>query len=151
VNNLPIVRRQHSVASTIVLTLTGPEADIIPKARPRVPTIGRAYMPAEYVAWKRQAILSLQEQWKEMGRSDPLNTPARISVQIEGKYRRSRDSDNTDGAVLDAMVQAGILQNDNLKWVPGSSADLFYSKKDPLVVHIFVDVLEAGAKSLRVA
>jgi Holliday junction resolvase RusA-like endonuclease len=94
----------------LILTIDGP---VTPKARPRVAR-GQAYLPAGYRTWKDTAIASIQAQ--------TLNTPglpwpqAHVSIAIGGKQRG--DLDNIAGAILDALVQAGVLADDRLACVP---------------------------------
>ena len=85
---------------------------ITPKARPRF-AFGHAYMPTKYKVWKAGAIASLTQQWA--GR-DTLST-ARIIITLGSKGQRG-DLDNICGSVLDALVQAGVLEDDRLSCVP---------------------------------
>jgi Holliday junction resolvase RusA-like endonuclease len=83
---------------------------ITPKARPRLGK-GRAYLPAKYRDWKESAILELLSQSPP---PDPL-VKAEVSIAIGGK--QTGDLDNIAGAVLDALVQSGILLDDRISVV----------------------------------
>ena len=88
-------------------TLTG---KITPKARPRLGR-GGAHLPANYRDWKESAILELLTQSRP---PDPL-LKAEVSISIGGGQRG--DLDNIAGAILDALVQAGILLDDRISVV----------------------------------
>jgi Holliday junction resolvase RusA-like endonuclease len=83
---------------------------IVPKARPRLGN-GRAYLPDNYRDWKDDAIAQLLTQSRP---PDPM-AKAEVSIAIGGKQRG--DLDNIAGAILDALVQAGILLDDRLSVV----------------------------------
>lgn len=102
------------------LTLSGP---VVPKARPRV-TANGTYMPDEYREWKQAAIASFESQYKGEALSGVV-----VSILLKGKHSRRGDADNIAGAILDALVQAGVLKNDNLVHVRGLSVALEWSKK----------------------
>jgi Holliday junction resolvase RusA-like endonuclease len=55
-----------------------------------------------------------------------------------GKHSRRGDLDNILGSILDALVQSGILPNDNAKVIVSKSIQLFHSKDDP-VAYIKID------------
>lgn len=105
------------------------------KARPRcVCRHGKAatHMPSAYVAWKRQAVAHIRQQW----RREQLTRPVVLSVVIvharpTRKPRttlapdvwrsgeripadRSPDIDNAVGAVMDALTDAGVWLDDRL-------------------------------------
>lgn len=108
--------------TTLVLTLPG---KVVPKARPRV-SRGHAYLPKRYRDWKDGAIAHFVSQcpagWQ------PL-TLAAIGIQFS---RQRGDLDNLAGAVLDALVQAGVLVDDRLTVVRRLSVDS--SGKDGVVI-----------------
>jgi Holliday junction resolvase RusA-like endonuclease len=86
------------------------QGEIVPKARPRF-SGGRTYLPAKYRDWKTQAIEALRAQW-ELG--PPI---AKASVTILVLNQSRGDIDNIAGAVLDALVQAGVVQDDRLSCI----------------------------------
>ncbi|MEM9770009.1 MAG: RusA family crossover junction endodeoxyribonuclease [Cyanobacteria bacterium P01_D01_bin.73] len=111
---------------TYSFTLTGA---ITPKARPRVTRNG-TFMPRKYREWKTQAITSLQLQWSN---APPISEPVGIEILLTGKHPRRGDSDNVAGAILDALQDAGVLKNDNLKAVPRLAIQLKWDKdRDPI-------------------
>jgi Holliday junction resolvase RusA-like endonuclease len=93
--------------------LTG---NITPKARPRLGR-GGAYLPSKYRDWKDEAIAQLLTQSRP---PQPL-AKAIISIAIGGKQRG--DLDNIAGAILDALVQSGILLDDRISIVSKLSID----------------------------
>jgi Holliday junction resolvase RusA-like endonuclease len=91
---------------------------ITPKARPRLGK-GRAFLPTNYREWKNQAIAQLLTQPRP---PDPM-IKAEVSIAIGGKQRG--DLDNIAGAILDALVQSGILLDDRLSVVSKLSIEHF--------------------------
>jgi Holliday junction resolvase RusA-like endonuclease len=91
----------------MIYQLTG---KITPKARPRLGN-GRAYLPANYRDWKEDAILQLLTQSRLL---EPM-TRAEVAIAIGGK--QTGDLDNIAGAILDALVQAGVLLDDRISVV----------------------------------
>lgn len=120
----------------VILTLEGA---IVPKARPRVTRTGHAFMPSAYREWKVAAIASLTAQW---GDRPQVSGPVIVVIALKGKHRRSGDADNTAGAILDAMVQAGILSGDNLKAVPTLTVSLSHGPTFPTAT---IDIAPATA------
>lgn len=108
------------IENCFTLTLDGP---IVPKARARVTQNG-AYHPPEYSQWKTQAILKLGSQY-----DGPSLSGVSIDITLNGKHSRRGDLDNIIGSLLDALVQAHILKNDNLTCVTSLNAKLNWSKK----------------------
>lgn len=96
-------------------TLTG---KVTPKARPRFGG-GRAYLPAKYRDWKENAIIELLSQSRP---SIPISR-AEVSIEIGGK--QTGDLDNIAGAILDALVQSGILLDDRISVVSKLSIEHF--------------------------
>lgn len=109
----------------ITLTLTG---NITPKARARV-TANGTFMPHSYQNWKRNAIASLRSQCPSSGLKG-----VEVAIVLRGKHSRRGDLDNISGSILDALVQAGILQNDNLVYVTALSVRLEYGKSEPIAL-----------------
>lgn len=97
-----------------VLTLGLP---MLGKARPRVTSRG-TFMPQPYQQWQRTAQALLRDQWE--GRS-PLEAVEWITVQFRCPSGRT-DLDNAIGSVLDALVQARVLRDDNATRVPAITA-----------------------------
>jgi Holliday junction resolvase RusA-like endonuclease len=91
----------------MIYQLTG---KITPKARPRLGQ-GRAYLPQNYRDWKDDAIVQLITQSLP---AQPI-TRAEIAIAIGGK--QTGDLDNIAGAILDALVQSGVLLDDRLSVV----------------------------------
>lgn len=117
-------------------TLTDP---IIPKARPRGTSTGRHYLPDNYRQWKDSAIWELQRQHQ----GGAIAVPVKIEITLKGKHSRRGDADNIAGAILDAMVQAGIIKDDNLTRIPSLKIELLYSGDRP-EAHIKVEPYRDG-------
>lgn len=99
----------------MIYKLTG---NITPKARPRLGR-GGVHLPANYRDWKENAIIELLSQSRP---PEPL-TKAEVLIAIGGKQRG--DLDNIAGAVLDALVQAGILLDDRISVVSKLTVEHF--------------------------
>lgn len=90
------------------------------KARPRF-SKGKIYTADRYGDWKKEAIAHIKS----------LNLPtAPKPCAIECYFINflSSDADNLQGSVLDALVQAGCLENDSSSFVVSSSG-IFASQK----------------------
>lgn len=79
--------------------------NVVPKARPRFKG-GRAYLPQNYRDWMNDAVSFLLTQSRP---AIPINHPVQVSITL--KQPRG-DLDNLAGAVLDALVNAAILEDD---------------------------------------
>ena len=102
------------------------EGCVVPKARPRGNNKGTFYTQTSYRLWKEEAIAHLRQQ------QPPLKlSGVRLDVVLEGKHSRRGDADNIIGSLMDALVQAGILANDNLVCVTGISLELNYNQDNP--------------------
>jgi Holliday junction resolvase RusA-like endonuclease len=91
---------------------------ITPKARPRLGR-GGVHLPANYRDWKEDAIAQLLSQSRP---TCPIDK-AEVSIEIGGKQRG--DLDNIAGAILDALVQSGILLDDRISVVSKLSIEHF--------------------------
>lgn len=111
------------------LLIDGP---IVPKARARVTRNG-TFHPGNYQEWKRNAIFELSRQWA----GEPLSGVT-VSVTLKGKHSRRGDADNVSGAILDALVQSGILKDDNLTHVRELHVYLDWNKKIPPTTEITI-------------
>jgi Holliday junction resolvase RusA-like endonuclease len=101
---------------------------VVPKARPRVTKSGQAYIPPNYRAWKEQAIESLRGIRPLYPQHTFPLEQANAMFVLDGKHSRGSDGDNLSGALNDALVQAGILREDNLLHVPEQAVMLNYDK-----------------------
>lgn len=81
---------------------------VIPKARPRVAN-KHGYLPANYRAWKLQAIDQIQSQlphdWIPW-------TSCEILITFSGNHRG--DTDNLAGSILDALTQGKAILDDRI-------------------------------------
>lgn len=113
----------------------------ISKARPRAvirqrkgtagkPALGRkdfvagTYTDADYDSWKASAALIVGAQARQAGHRKPIERVARLHVEHYGA-KAVGDGDNMDGAVWDALVQGGVLHNDNVNAIPRWSGTWF--------------------------
>jgi Holliday junction resolvase RusA-like endonuclease len=106
---------------------------LVPKAcpRPRVTKTGHSFMPKEYVAWKKRFIqetaIGLYEHHKNF---KPIDVPINIEIQFvfprpqrlqhrevpstRIPHASKPDIDNLIKSVLDGLVDAQIMTDDNL-------------------------------------
>ena len=103
------------------------EGEIVPKARPRSGANGRHYLPQNYRDWKDNAIRELKAQHS----GTAIANPVCVDIVLMGKHGRRGDGDNIEGSIWDAMVQANIVADDNLKHIPAMSLQLFYGNESP--------------------
>lgn len=81
------------------------------KARPRVTKTGRAFMPPEYMQWKKRVGFLLLEHRNKAAL--PITGPIRVSTMFYTPTGNCRsDMDNAHAAVLDALQDAGWIVND---------------------------------------
>lgn len=102
---------------------------VVPKARPRVTRRG-TFLPQRYRDWKQQAIAALVSQ-KTI--SEPLEKVT-ISIELYGSHRG--DLDNIAGAILDALVQSGIILDDRVSLVKALSIRHLDEKDKRAIVEI---------------
>jgi Holliday junction resolvase RusA-like endonuclease len=88
-------------------------------------------MPKNYQNWKTAAIVDFRLQYAALGQVEALEGVS-VDILLSGKHSRRGDLDNISGAVLDALVQGGILRNDNLICVLALSIRLDYGKAEPI-------------------
>lgn len=103
------------------------EGEIVPKARPRF-NGSTVSLPVRYRHWKDAAICSLSMQWHGV---IPLESTS-VKIVLKGKHHRGSDIDNIAGSVLDALVQAKVLRNDNLAVVKELSIVHLPSDESPV-------------------
>lgn len=101
---------------------------IVPKARPRVTKNG-TYMPERYRQWKQLAASLFRQAFQPV-----TQYPVAISIHLTGKHPRRGDLDNISGSILDALVQAETIEDDNLTKISALSIALDYSAAPPEVL-----------------
>lgn len=114
------------------------EGKIVPKARPRVTSKG-TFMPESYQNWMKGTVWELISIWREKYQSIKLNFPLTLAIHLEGKHSRQGDLDNIGGAVMDALVKAQILPNDNVNCINHLTISFNYSNKPPTYVILLVE------------
>jgi Holliday junction resolvase RusA-like endonuclease len=77
-------------------------------------------MPTAYKDWQaktcRFLLKSIRVDYPEVINELPFKK-AKISIEYHGKHGK-KDLDNAAGAILDALVKAGILEDDDMQHVP---------------------------------
>lgn len=92
----------------MLLTITG---HIRPKARPRRTNFGVTSCP-DYRSWKENAIAQLRLQLPQQYQ---IVKECSIEIWFYGALRG--DIDNLAGAILDALVQADVIEDDRLSLI----------------------------------
>lgn len=98
----------------ITLTL---DISPMPKARPRAMIMGgriHSHHSHEYLAWMQEASGQFAIQWAG---NPTIKAIKKLSIQFWGNSAKC-DVDNLAGAVMDALVKAGILFTDNVNSIP---------------------------------
>ncbi len=124
------------------------EGKIVPKARPRV-TVKGTFMPQSYRDWMEGTVWELISIWREKYQSIKLNFPLTLAIHLEGKHSRKGDLDNIGGAVMDALVKAQILSNDNVNTINHLTISFNYSNKPPTYVILLVEDAETFNQQQR--
>lgn len=110
------------------MTITLP-GEVPSKKNSRINTrTGRSFPSKQYQTWHSQSLLVL--------RGLPPVDAAQVEIHItfiHGTLRR-RDSDNGTSSVLDLLVDAGILPDDNWRIVRRIVIDNEYKKNEPVCV-----------------
>lgn len=100
------------------------------KARPQVTKNG-AYFKGNYKHWKATSTTDLRSQRlqieRDWGLAFPITNPVSLYVAFWGM--NLGDGDNCQGAIMDSLVRAGILQNDSFKWLPQGNWYRFPGKR----------------------
>jgi Holliday junction resolvase RusA-like endonuclease len=112
------------------------EGKVIPKARPRV-TYNGTFNPENYVINQDELVFDLKCQKLQMNLTTIIN-PIEITINFIGKHSRKGDIDNLSGSILDAMVKAEIIKNDNLMIVKKLTSELIYDKKQTPLTEIIL-------------
>jgi Holliday junction resolvase RusA-like endonuclease len=121
--------------TTIRFTLSGP---VVPKARARVTRNG-TYLPRRYREWKEAAVNLLIIQARELELTATIHEGAAVSILLKGKYPKRGDLDNIAGAILDVLVDAGILLDDAVRVVSRLNVELRYDGRALPSVEIWIN------------
>jgi len=86
--------------------------------------------------WQASAENQLRDQFKGLKVSDyPIN----IAMTFYYGSKRRKDLDNSCNSVMDALVHAGIIEDDNIVYVDNISLSFGGYDKDNPRVEIFLD------------
>jgi Holliday junction resolvase RusA-like endonuclease len=86
--------------------------------------------------WQSSAKQQLREQFEGYKITD---YPISIAMEFYFKTKRAKDLDNAATSVLDAMVAAGVIEDDNINYVDSISISFSgYDKENPRCI-IFLD------------
>lgn len=83
-----------------------------------------------YRIWHDAALIQLLSQWDKVA----VSGPCAVYVEFTHGDLRRRDSDNGLSSVLDLIVDAGILPDDNWRVVPQITVKNDYQKRNAKVV-----------------
>lgn len=89
---------------------------------------GRSFPSKKYTEWHKSALVQLMQ----FPRPDkPIDTPVRIVLKFTHGDLRRRDSDNGCSSIMDLLVDAGILADDNWNIVQDISISNKYEVRNP--------------------
>lgn len=101
---------------------------------------GRSFPSKRYTMWHDRAIQELCILQKT-NKITPLSEDKRISITFtffHGNLKR-RDSDNQCSSILDTLIDAGIIPDDNWKIIPRKIIVDEYDKGNP---HCIIEIQE---------
>ena len=78
------------------------------------PKTRRTLLSRKGRAFKQEAVLAVRSQMLGLF---PLDDPADVTITLHPPDKRKRDADNYGKAVMDALVDAGVLEDDNSEYV----------------------------------
>ena len=104
------------------------------KARPRSTRFRSApYTDRVYANWMQDAVMHLKEWWI----APPLQKTKAVKIELFGPARG--DVDNRVGSVFDALVQAGVIKDDNVSVIDDLQVKFFKRKTKDAQVIIRID------------
>lgn len=71
---------------------------------------GRSFPSARFTEWEKPALLELKEQFEGLKVTE---YPISVTMIFFNKDNRRHDLDNQSSSVLDTLVKAGVLEDDN--------------------------------------
>lgn len=90
------------------------------------PYTGRVYKKMGYIVWHKKALAEIMSQKKLCNAERELLLPLKkvswVSMTFYHADNHRRDADNQATSVLDLLVEAGIIADDNHKILQGFSA-----------------------------
>lgn len=96
---------------------------------------GRSFPGKKFSGWHKRAVAELKRQWKG---KPPADFPLVVSVCFFHSTRRRRDADNQLSSILDTLVDAGILLDDNSQIVRILSAEnIFGCQESMAMIRVF--------------
>ena len=86
---------------------------------------------------------ALTEAFRWQIDEDVFDCPVEVRLKVWLKDRRRRDGDNQYTMVQDALVEAGLLEDDDYKHIPKHSVELMgYDKEDPRIEVEIIEIKE---------
>ena len=79
----------------------------------RVAKNGKVYCSAKYVEWRNLSVWQIAGQLK----SKKVVGPYKLTLLVVRPDKRKRDLDNLLKAASDALVAAGVLEDDRCEWI----------------------------------
>ena len=79
-----------------------------------------------YKTWHKSALYELRPQVS----GEPINKCSEIKILIKRKDKRKFDIDNSTSSILDTLVDAKILEDDNWSVVPKLTVEYMRAEED---------------------
>lgn len=88
---------------------------------------GRSFPSRRFSGWHSEAVAELRRQW---GGKPPMQGPLAVYVDFLHSTMRRRDADNQLSSILDTLVDAGVIADDNCRVVRILRARNFFGAKE---------------------
>lgn len=106
---------------------------------------GRNILSKRYRSWRARALAELVVQ-RERGRLNPVSGPVTVSIDLYPPDGRIFDIDNRIKACLDALVEACIIEADDLRTVRGVCVKACEVCKEGGFARVFIEQWEQPLK-----
>lgn len=115
------------------------------KARPRVPKVGKAYMPKSYQEWRARFCQLWHNCVPPMAPYNETMSIETVFVTPTGRMRP--DADNAHAAVLDALQDCRAITNDNLVLSGTYHTEKRVKGQPPYAIRITITALACSASA----
>ena len=107
---------------------------VVPKARPRFSSRGHVHMPPKYAEWKQEAVITLR------GLTHIVSSKVSLQITFINALRGNADCDNAAGAIMDALVESGVLSGDSVATIPKLVVENYKEKKQKILPQTLIEI-----------